>query len=138
MNSYGLWPSEQRPALSCSLLHHRAAFALHMLAYMTMARVAAPSRLFGQRPFSLRRQGRSARPLHVQHASPQEGEGGGEESLEKLVKEMILQDPETAERLQRVGDAARRVAELQVTSATLLPFGLPSSWRSAQTANFHS
>lgn len=47
--------------------------------------------------------------------SPAQG-GQGEEqpSLEQLAQELLAKDPVTAAKLQRVGDAARRVMELQV------------------------
>lgn len=53
---------------------------------------------------------------HVCHASAEEGQ---QQSIEELAQELLASDPEAAARLQRVGDAARRVAELQAEQARL-------------------
>ncbi len=47
----------------------------------------------------------------MRHGAPDEKQ---QPSIEQLAQELLAQDPEAAARLQRVGDAARRVAELQV------------------------
>lgn len=39
-----------------------------------------------------------------------------DQSVEALAQELLAKDPETAAKLQRVGDAARRVAELQASA----------------------
>jgi hypothetical protein len=51
---------------------------------------------------------------HVRHAAPDEQQP----SIEELAQELVAKDPETAARLEKVGEAARRVAELQVGAGT--------------------
>lgn len=59
---------------------------------------------------------RSYRQRHAVRAAGEDSKQ--EQSVEDLAQELLAKDPEASAKLQRVGDAARRVAELQVGAAS--------------------
>jgi hypothetical protein len=65
-----------------------------------------------------RRQHLHCSRLQAAERPPPEGGSGSDLSMQELA-EQLMRDPDTAARLQRVNDAAQRVAELQAESERL-------------------